>query len=277
MKKASAGKDIRIGDPGLSGNSSGGNSEIPWPRSRRLWVSAAVVFHLVCVALAPMAVVEPRSDLAMTLHRAVSPWTQATFTDHGYRFFAPEPGPSHLIEYEVLRSDGTVQKGVIPDPEVAWPRLMYHRWFMLSETVFQHVSMTLEPAQYALWKQETEQEIQRLENEGDAREVQRLRTDYEIAQREHERNRKILEQLVKQVERDLLARYEGVAVKTRMITRMIPSLYDIQRGRKLDDPRYLPEDATLPLGNWTKPPDDAESIAPRENPGPVSPGAGENR
>lgn len=274
MKRESSGKQVRTVEPQPGGGPNPRVESVSWSSRRRFWVSLFLLFHLICIVLAPMAVVEPRSDLAIALHQAVSPWTQATFTDHGYRFFAPEPGPSHLIEFEVLCKDGTTVKGIIPDSARAWPRLLYHRWFMLSETVFLHVSMTLDAEQYAEWIRETEQEIARLENEGDAREVQRLRADFELARQGHERTKKVLEQLVKQIERDLLARYQGVAVKTRMITRLIPSLYDIQRGRKLDDPRYLPEDAAVPLGNWTKPPENAEPISPQEHEETDSPASG---
>ena len=54
---------------------------------------------------------------------------------NGYRFFAPEPGPSHLIRYEVTLPDGTRKEGFFPDRAHHQPRLLYHRYFMLSEFV----------------------------------------------------------------------------------------------------------------------------------------------
>jgi hypothetical protein len=48
------------------------------------------------------------------------------YLDHGYFFFAPNPGPSHLVG---IRD----QSVLFPDRKEQWPRLLYHRYFMLSE------------------------------------------------------------------------------------------------------------------------------------------------
>ena len=53
----------------------------------------------------------------------------------GHRFFAPEPGPGTMVAYKVERADGTViEESIFPRREIK-PRLMYHRYFMLSERV----------------------------------------------------------------------------------------------------------------------------------------------
>ena len=54
------------------------------------------------------------------------------YLNHGFHFFAPEPEESTLLSYEAERPDGTVIRGRIPDPAVS-PRLLYHRYFMLTE------------------------------------------------------------------------------------------------------------------------------------------------
>ncbi|MEZ6073414.1 MAG: hypothetical protein R3C10_24860 [Pirellulales bacterium] len=61
------------------------------------------------------------------------PYLEGAFLNHGYHFFAPEPGPSHLIRYEARLADGTTITGEFPNKEENWPRLFYHRHFMLSE------------------------------------------------------------------------------------------------------------------------------------------------
>ena len=43
------------------------------------------------------------------------PYLEAAYLDHGYAFFAPDPGPSHLVRYELEFDDG----GVILAPEGA--------------------------------------------------------------------------------------------------------------------------------------------------------------
>lgn len=55
--------------------------------------------------------------------------------NHGYHFFAPEPGASTVVRYVATRSDGSVVTGQIPDRSQHIPRLLYHRHFMLTESL----------------------------------------------------------------------------------------------------------------------------------------------
>jgi hypothetical protein len=104
------------------------------PLSRRVrgGVSALLVLHLVAITSAPLAM-EPASLPAQKVFAFFRPYLDAAFLNHGYHFFAPEPGPSHLIRYELTFSDGRIETGVFPDPAEQKPRLNYHRHFMLSE------------------------------------------------------------------------------------------------------------------------------------------------
>jgi len=106
----------------------------PKPLSRRVRgvVSVLLVLHLVAIASAPLAM-EPASLPALKVFAVFRPYLDAAFLNHGYHFFAPEPGPSHLIRYELTFADGRVENGVFPDPAEQMPRLNYHRHFMLSE------------------------------------------------------------------------------------------------------------------------------------------------
>ncbi|NIO41435.1 MAG: hypothetical protein GTO41_15415, partial [Burkholderiales bacterium] len=88
------------------------------------------------------------------------------FLDHGYRFFAPEPGPGHLVRYEVTTSDGAGAAGQFPDRDRIWPRLLYHRWFMLSETAFAASSSLPSPAEEQRWMADVRSQIGQLEQEG---------------------------------------------------------------------------------------------------------------
>lgn len=78
-------------------------------------------------------------------------YSQFAYLDHGYAFFAPEPGPSHLIRATITPPSGTdaTTTGTdaaasspspvaplvrnYPDLNDQWPRLLYHRHFMLAE------------------------------------------------------------------------------------------------------------------------------------------------
>lgn len=105
-----------------------------WSPGRRRAVTALLLLHLTALMIAPLAV-PPTSPLFLTVRTWVRPYVEAAFLDHGYKFFAPEPGPSHLIRYVVTRSDGTRREGLFPSRDEHRPRLFYHRHFMLSEFV----------------------------------------------------------------------------------------------------------------------------------------------
>lgn len=104
-----------------------------WSGRARAAASLLVVLHLVAVLVGPMSV--SRSVLAGAWGTFFVPYLQAAYLDHGYKFFAPDPGPSHLVRYELEFADGRRRAGLFPNRQTQWPRLLYHRHFMLSEFV----------------------------------------------------------------------------------------------------------------------------------------------
>lgn len=114
-----------------------------WSFRTKLIASVALALHVFAVFAAPCASPPPASDLWQRISGRMdgqdgmlTPYLRAAYLNHGYRFFAPNPGPSHLVRYEVdLTSGGTIE-GRFPDPDEHFPRLLYHRMFMLSETAF---------------------------------------------------------------------------------------------------------------------------------------------
>jgi hypothetical protein len=85
----------------------------------------------------------------VAMRRWFAPYVEWLYLDHGYFFFAPNPGPSHLVAASTgpvqTTSVGGTSDGelagvdlgryafVFPDRREQWPRLLYHRYFMLSE------------------------------------------------------------------------------------------------------------------------------------------------
>jgi hypothetical protein len=109
---------------------------VPAPRrsGRGLWrwaLNGWLVVHLAAIIIAP-ASVSPSSELARSAWDLVQPYVEILYLNHGNQFFAPEPGESTLLAFEAERDDGTVVRGRIPD-RATWPRLLYHRHFMLTE------------------------------------------------------------------------------------------------------------------------------------------------
>ncbi len=99
----------------------------------RTLLSAAIALHVVAVFFGPFAMPPHGSQIARAVGDVLSPYTQAACLNNGYRFFAPEPGPGHLVRYEVETKDGRHIEGIFPDRSQQWPRLLYHRYFMMSE------------------------------------------------------------------------------------------------------------------------------------------------
>jgi hypothetical protein len=82
--------------------------------------------------------IPPTSQLVIGI--AQGPFMQwyldALYLNHGYSFFAPDPGPGRLVYYDIYDRQGTViRQGKFPDWDMQWPRLWYHRHFMLADQV----------------------------------------------------------------------------------------------------------------------------------------------
>ena len=133
-------------------------SGLPWHAVWRWSVSLLVIAHLAAVVSAPWNLstfdalppgymappnqpeVPERNSSAWQeppvtrrLHRFFRHYLNLVYMNHGYEFFAPDPGGTHLISYRVAKPDGTTEEGSFPDLEVQWPRLLYHRHMMLAE------------------------------------------------------------------------------------------------------------------------------------------------
>ncbi|MEO1525028.1 MAG: hypothetical protein AAFX06_06305 [Planctomycetota bacterium] len=101
-------------------------------------VSAVIVFHLLAVFMPPLlfqtrSMVLGGSPLIRSASRPFLGYGQFLYLDRGYAFFAPDPGPSRVIQVAVVNEDGTISETILPDRERQWPRLLYHRHFMLTE------------------------------------------------------------------------------------------------------------------------------------------------
>lgn len=188
-----------------------------WKRWSLFWrISASLLIsaHILAVFAAPWSSPPPSPRLAQEISQAMMPYQVGGFLNHGYRFFAPDPGPSHIIRYEMTLPDGTVTKGRIPDPQDHWPRLLYHRHFMMTETMFNNHSQINENPPLDIM---TEEEKRRLAARNErARQLTRL----------------ISEGIAKQ----LLNRYEGESVHLYLQRHEIPFPEAVQEGMELDDP-----------------------------------------
>ncbi len=110
------------------------------PRWRAL-VSVLLLVHVTAVFAAPFTFATSSgpgsaSPFASSLMTALRAYIDAAYLNHGYFFFAPNPGPSHLVRCRLQNGAGPgVEEWSFPDRQRQWPRLRYHRHFMLSESL----------------------------------------------------------------------------------------------------------------------------------------------
>jgi hypothetical protein len=171
----------------------------------KLVISLLVSLHVFAVFVGPWAV-PPRSELARSIADALSPYIQAARLDNGYRFFAPEPGPGHLVRYEVVTRDGQKIEGTFPDKKTERPRLLYHRYFMLSE--FLNSISAPEPAKPAT---------------ADSK-LAELATAYAESYAGH-----------------LVDKYDAQSVKLYLQQHKLPTMEEVRAGKKLSDPEFYEE------------------------------------
>ena len=96
-------------------------------------VNCWLVYHLLGLVIAP-ASVPPASPLEQSSWLCFQPYLEMLYLNHGYHYFAPQPGESTLVSYVARLADGREIRGQIPNFGIK-PRLLYHRHFMLTEYI----------------------------------------------------------------------------------------------------------------------------------------------
>ena len=94
-----------------------------------LIVNVWLVIHLTAIVAAP-ATVGPSSRTARNVWEAVGPYLEVFYLNHGFHYFAPQPGSSNLVSWTATLKDGSTRSGIFPNFDIK-PRLYYHRHFML--------------------------------------------------------------------------------------------------------------------------------------------------
>ncbi len=144
---------------------------VPWPRWLRVVVSCLLLVHLGAVFVPPFAFATQGPSGPSPFAAWVAEWFRAyfqpMFLDHGYAFFAPEPGPSHLLRCRLEFADGRPDVELIfPDRTKQKPRLLYHRHFMLAEQLHAMFApetppATSDPQVINAWRRDRERYVRR--------------------------------------------------------------------------------------------------------------------
>jgi hypothetical protein len=249
----------------------------------RGFVSVALIGYLFVVLLGPLSNPVGSEFLTRPMARAVAPIHRSLFLGHGYRFFGPDPGPSHMIVYRVVDGNGAVLEKRFPDRDEIWPRLLYHRWFMLSETLFQEHNFTLDQQSFAENDRELARQIEALRLKGKLRIARKIETERQQLSAEYQNTRKRINQLVAAVARNLLLRHDGTHIELFVQERSIPSPASVLTGQEIDQPQFLSPLRKIGEFRWNDS-QQLESVAwPVDNlpqspapPSPAKPGQNQN-
>jgi hypothetical protein len=174
----------------------------------------AICLYLAAVLVAPLASPPPASELAGRLIQPFRPLIGLLYLGHGYRFFAPDPGPGHSIRWKMTMPDGSLRTGSLPDRDADRPRLLYHRRFMISEKI----AALVPPA--------------------------------EAPEGVRDEARREWLPLVKGVAGQLLARHGGARVELEMVEHYLPTPEELIRGGIGSTPGT--EDIVVPLGTYAR-------------------------
>lgn len=218
----------------------------------RITLTVFLLVHLLAVVLPPLLFQTRPSPSVATLIRPVEGYGQFLYIDRGYAFFAPDPGPSHLIGARISLGTDTPVEKMFPNREEQRPRLLYHRHFMLTEFLNEIYQPPGPPPELA--------ELDRAEAEIWVR-----------ARARYEHVRTSFVDHLKHV-------HPGKDVAIRRVEHLIPNVLDFQREPiALNDPRlYVPlQDVPISLGEpdtlaapakppETVPPPQGEAATPAE-------------
>ena len=236
------------------------DGQLPTPWLRRL-ASIMIVAFLAIVILGPLSNPIASRHLTAPLAAWVSPFHRALFLGHGYRFFAPNPGPSHLVQYKITRADGTQLEGAFPDREKIKPRLLYHRWFMLSETVYSEHAQTPGQREFERLNLSRLQQVKALNKGGRMVMARSLEATRQREEEAYQRTLKRIDVLVRNIAQFLLNREGGEEIELTVVTRTLPFPAEVRQGADLDDERFLQYETNSVIGRFSKDDFEKEEIS----------------
>lgn len=101
----------------------------------RIAISILIVWHFGLIFLAALSIPFSSPLVYALAQKPPMQWyLDALYLNQGHSFFAPEVGPGHVIYYELFdASNRLLEDGTLPNKKEYWPRLRYHRHFMLAD------------------------------------------------------------------------------------------------------------------------------------------------
>ena len=212
-----------------------------WSASRRRIATALIAFHLAAVIFAPLSLGGAFESLFRPF-QILRTYATVLYLDHGYRYFAPDPGPTHTIRFEHISADGAAHSEKLPDRKATRPRLLYHRWFMLGESLATEVAATLAGFdEFSRTQQDLQLEMAELRKLGRIREASQLQTIIDDNQREFDRHWARTLALSQALKKHIAGRFPGETIRIYSQRQLIPRPHDIWIDKPLVHPDFVEE------------------------------------
>lgn len=231
---------------------------IGWNRSTKTVISLFLIYHLAAMVLSPLSL-PPSSGLVRWLQQGVAHYQSLLYLNHGYRFFAPNPGPSRLVRYEITFKDGKKESGIFPDRDAInkkFPRLLYHRWFMLSESIANLTTIDARKSEIKDHLNRLQSELKQIESNSNfqdqnTRPSEQILQEIQDVQNAWEVEQKRRQDLLRPVAESFLsATKESLSVRLWIQVRDLPNIDQVRRGIQPSDPRFMSSRGRFDMGTW---------------------------
>ena len=224
------------------------NHQPQWSGLARIVAGVVIIGYLAILLLGPLTNPVGAPHLTGPMARAVAPVQQALFMGHGYRFFAPDPGPNHSVHFQI-ETAGEPVEGSFPDRDTHWPRLLYHRWFMLSESLFRDGAVVPSDQDRSATELEYQQRIEQYRQQGKFKLRQQLIREREWEQQLLGAAEQRRDLLIRSIASTLLDRYDGQAITLSVQERLLPTAEEVASGMPLTSPGLL---RRVEVGTFTR-------------------------
>ena len=116
---------------------------------------------------------------------------------------------------------------------------MYHRWFMLSESIYNEHAMTPDKKSFQETDKELEAQVEALQKKGKFALSNRIAAERNKMAKQYADTRQRIDELVFSLARHLMRVHEGQHIELFVQERGLPFTVQVLTGTSIDDPQFL--------------------------------------